>query len=159
MEQANYLGPVTQRFTQAVQRKLESYGWTVTVSWGEGYQIGKVHLECTRNGQRYGWGMLLPEIAWREAYKTLVQPLDGEPHWFDLRDQCEAALLSEPEDAAPEHSVEQFDTDQLRITTTTSPEGYQHHLVDKTSGLEVMWESLLEQDKYADIGALDVVLQ
>jgi hypothetical protein len=72
-------------FIRAVTTRLESYGWTVTTTEGEGYLIGQVHVECIRDGERFAWGMSWPEIAWRDAYKTLIQPLEGEPHWFDLR--------------------------------------------------------------------------
>lgn len=72
-------------FIKAVTARLESYGWTVTATEGEGYLIGQVHVECIRDGQRFAWGMTFPEIAWRDAYKTLVQNQPGQPHWFDLR--------------------------------------------------------------------------
>jgi hypothetical protein len=80
--------PTLQRFASAVQRQLESYGWTVNPTWGEGYFAHLVHVECVHDDQRHGWGLLLPEIAWREAYKLLVQPRTGVD-WFDLWTQCE----------------------------------------------------------------------
>ncbi|MFK4751480.1 hypothetical protein [Oceanobacter antarcticus] len=76
-----------QRFAAAVQRTLEAQGWTVIVTCGDGL-THLTHVECTRDDQRHGWGLLLPEIAWRETYKALIQPR-CDVDWFELWTQCE----------------------------------------------------------------------
>ncbi|WP_221800481.1 hypothetical protein [Oceanobacter mangrovi] len=88
MYHSNNMHPTLQRFANAVQRQLEASGWTVTATWGEGYFTHLAHVECTHDREHHGWGLLLPEVAWREAYKMLVQPRCGVD-WFELWTQCE----------------------------------------------------------------------